>query len=191
MTDYPYCTTQNGIRICSNIPLNQQPTPGSQYTITVNTSIPLIAVFALTGISGVAAFYTLTSQQNFEAQLKKQGYTGNITNYKVEIPSLLDSKFYIKFTASSPLPQLVAIAIIMLLAVIGLYIIYMIVDVVLGPASGAPGGGIGGTAIRIGLGIALIGGGLLGLYYLYKKASKGENIYIPIPQIPTSKQEKK
>ena len=158
-----YCEIINGIRICSNIPLDQAPPSNSQYQITINTNLPLIVIFSLTGISGVASFYAMISQQNFQNELKKQGYNGTISNYKVNIPSLFDSKIYISFTASSPLPQLIAYIILALVVVIGIYFISIDIQVIFG------GSGPGSEIAKTGLGIFLIGAGIFGLYYLAKK----------------------
>ena len=161
-----YCGVINGIRVCSNIPLDQVPPNGSQYQITINTNLPLIVIFTLTGISGVASFYAMISQENFQNELKKQGYNGTISNYKVNIPSLFDNKVYISFTASSPMPQLIAYVILALLVVIGIYFISMDIQVIFG------GSGPGSEVAKTGFGIFLIGAGIFGLYYLAKKGGK-------------------
>ena len=158
-----YCEVTNGIRVCSNIPLDQIPPSNSQYNITINTNLPLIVIFSLTGISGVASFYAMISQQNFEAWLKKQGYNGTISNYKVNIPSLFDSKINITFTASSPPVTLILYVILALLSVIAIYFISMDIQVIFG------GSGPGSEVAKIGLGIFLIGAGIFGLYFLAKK----------------------
>jgi hypothetical protein len=126
----------------------------------------LIVIFSLTGISGIASFYAMTSQSEFEAQLKAQGYYGTITNYKVNIPSLFDSKIYISFTASSPPVTLILYVILALLSVIAIYFISMDIQVIFG------GSGPGSEVAKIGLGIFLIGAGIFGLYYLIKKGRK-------------------
>ena len=158
-----YCEVINGIRICSNIPLDQAPPSNSQYQITINTNLPLIVIFSLTGISGVASFYAMISQSEFEAQLKAHGYNGSINNYKVNIPSLFDSKIYISFMASSPPVTLILYVILALLSVIAIYFISMDIQVIFG------GSGPGSETAKIGLGIFLIGASIFGLYYLAKK----------------------
>jgi len=158
-----YCEVINGIRICSNIPLDQVPPSGSQYQITINTNLPLIVIFSLTGISGIASFYAMTSQSEFQAQLKAHGYNGTISNYKVNIPSLFDSKVYISFTASSPPVTLILYVILALLSVIAIYFISMDIQVIFG------GSGPGSEIAKTGFGIFLIGAGLFGLYYIAKK----------------------
>ena len=158
-----YCEVINEIRICSNIPLDQAPPSNSQYNITINTNLPLIVIFSLTGISGIASFYSMISQSEFQAQLKAHGYNGTITNYKVNIPSLFDSKVYISFTASSPPVTLILYVILALLSVIAIYFISMDIQVIFG------GSGPGSEIAKTGFGIFLIGAGLFGLYYIAKK----------------------
>jgi hypothetical protein len=149
--------------MCSNWDPNVPVPSGSQYTITINTQLPIYLIVAMTGIGGIAALEAFISKENIQHLLAKNGYTGTIQNYKTNI-DWWGTKITISFTASSPPVTLILYVALAALAVIGLYIIYMTVNIIAGPSSGP-----GGQVVKTGIGIFLIGAGALALYYIYKK----------------------
>ncbi len=157
-----YCWLQNGIRICSNWDPNTPVPSGSQYKITINTQIPIFLIAALTGLNGIQDIENMVSQQNIQNLLKTKGYNGTITNYKANI-DWWGTTITISFTATSPPVALVLYVILAALAVLGLYFIYMTINIIAGP-----GAGPGGQVVKVGLGIFLLGAGAFGLYYIYK-----------------------
>ena len=155
---YPYCTVYNGIKVCSNYPLNQQPPP-SHYKIDIHFKLPFLNYI------GWADLEVMLSFQNFINALSQAlGYTPKITNYKVYASGNYD--LYIEFDASSPIPLIVWAVIIGLIALIVWLIDYGIIQLTqLGKTTG-------GSILLAGFGIAIV---LLGLSLLFGRRKKKRN----------------
>ena len=152
---YPYCTVYQGIQVCSNYPLNQQPPP-SHYKVDIHFKLPFLNYI------GWADLEVMLSFQNFINALSQAlGYTPKITNYKVYAQGNYD--LYIEFDASSPIPLILAIVILGLIALIVWLIDYLIIDLTnLGKT-------IGGSILLAGVGIGIV---LLGILLLGRRKKK-------------------
>ena len=118
-----YCTTYQGIQVCSNIPLDQKPGP-SHYKVTINFKVPFLSYIAWLDLQ------VMLSVDNFIAELTKQlGYQPQITNYKVYIIDAYN--IGIEFDASSPIPLLVALVILAIIggAVIAYFVYKIFVEI--------------------------------------------------------------
>jgi len=154
-----YCTTYQGVNVCSNIPLDQKPGP-SHYKITINFKVPFLSYIAW------ADLQVMLSVDNFVAELAKQlGYQPQISNYKVYIIDAYN--IGIEFDASSPIPLLVAIVILAIIGAVIAYFIYQIIVEVTQLFAG-PSGQTLGKAVEYGS-IALIIAAAGGVGYLIYK----------------------
>lgn len=147
-----YCQYYQGLKTCSNIPINQwylsQP-PGTQYKAIITWKYPVSYLYQLGYDLSV-----LLSEGNFTDKLQIY-YSGNITNYNVYT---IDSYHTgITFQASSPYVYAV---ILVLIAIIGFLIYEITVQVSQNPALS--------TAVPIISLAILLGAGAYG-YSVYKK----------------------
>jgi len=150
---YPYCTVYNGIKVCSNYPLNQQPPP-SHYKVDIHFKLPFLNYIGWADLSVMLSF------QNFINALSQAlGYTPKITNYKVYAQG--DYDVYIEFDASSPIPLILAIVILGLIAVIVWLVDYFLI--LLNQL------GIGAIILLAVLGIGIV---TLGILFLRRRKKK-------------------
>jgi len=159
-----YCTSYQGVQVCSNIPLNQKPGP-SHYKITINFKVPFLSYIAWVDLQ------VMLSVDNFIAELAKQlGYQPNISNYKVYIIDAYN--IGIEFDASSPAPLIAAAVILAIMAVLA-YIIY-IITVEVKQIFAGPGGQTLGKAVEYGsIALIIVAAGGVG-YLIYKALSQHE-----------------
>jgi len=152
---YPYCTVYQGIKICSNYPLNQQPPP-SHYKVDIHFKLPFLNYISWADLSVMLSF------QNFINALSQAlGYTPKITNYRVYAQG--DYDVYIEFDASSPIPLILAIVILGLIALIVWLVDYLLLLL------NNLGKTTGGTILLAGLGIGIV---LLGILLLGRRKKK-------------------
>ena len=152
---YPYCTVYNGIKVCSNYPLNQQPPP-SHYKVDIHFKLPFLNYISWADLEVMLSF------QNFINALSQAlGYTPKITNYKVYASGNYD--VYIEFDASSPIPLILAIVFLGLIALIVWLVDYLIIHLT------NLGNTIGGSILLAGVGIGIV---LLGLSLLLGRRKK-------------------
>jgi len=167
-----YCTTYQGVNVCSNIPLNQKPQGPAHYKVTINFKVPFLSYFAW------ADLQVMLSVDNFIAELTKQlGYQPNITNYKVYVIDAYN--IGIEFDASSP-PVLIVVAVIIALMAVLAYIIYMISVEVKQTFAGPGGESLAkaleylGKALEYGSIAAIIAVAAIAGYEIYKALSERE-----------------
>ena len=114
-----YCTTYQGVNVCSNIPLNEKPQGPAHYKVTIKFIVPFLSYIAWLDLQVALSF------NNFVSELAKQlGYQPNITNYKVYVIDAYN--IGIEFDASSPIPLLVVIVILAIIGDVIAYFIYQI-----------------------------------------------------------------
>lgn len=114
-----YSMVVSGVSTYSNVPYNQSQPYGTQYTHTINFSVPYVNYLYEAGLTLDQVL------QNFVSELEGKG--NHTWNQSISAPN--DKTIVIQYTASSPAVLIAIIVLVAILAVIA-YIIYNIVTVV-------------------------------------------------------------
>ncbi len=162
MMECPYSETYQGVKICSNVPLNSIITTGHHISMNLHFGIPLTNYL-------ISILSELTPEKIIVQLEKYTGMKEIITNWKISPSGLFDLN--VDFDVQSPQWQLIVIAIIIIAIITGIGIIGYFLNSITLTVSKNPALSVGAGAIGVALALGI---GVLALVYWdkYRRSRK-------------------